>query len=678
MLLKALYDYATENNLLETAHLQYRPVHLLIPIDMDGKLVVNCLRTLSSKNRKRKHVLGRSLLMPRFPGDNNGSKADFLAARSTYIFGFHLETGEGLDADPANCRNETSRRRTNSFHHFWDRIDSARDATSLPELDAIVLFKERYLYEEEGKIRHRLPFIQWSEPKKEKEEPKLCVRTASGDLEPLAGRTLTFEVAAKLAFDSDVSHPLNRHWRDVYRREAFSDDDDDQDGGGELSRGVCLITGGVGESIALSHNPKIHGIPGAGTGARIVACAKQCPSFSSYGFSKAENAPASQDAAASYALALEALIKSDDYSVEINPVVACFWTKKKERDQGFISRMLTRPDPLLVRDFLRSPWAGIDRHSARLDAFYSVTLSANKGRVVVRHWLETTVAEARENLRNWFVDLNVVQIEPWVHAKKTKEAPPPLAVSMLAGSTVRDPNKELRADSISALLRGALEGTALPISMAESVLSRLRADMAKFGVRALTTPIEAQVQKDMRSSKHPIPPPGRSRLALLKLILNRTRKAGVPMIEPTLFVTNDAAYNCGRLLGVLADAQAKAHEYGLEGPGIGERYFGSASVTPCLVFPLLLRLNRHHLDKIKKSERHRKHAGFIEDDIQNILMLLTPDQSGDPPEFPRRLDLHAQGRFAIGFYQQKAASDAARKSHKKEQLNQLHKQEASK
>lgn len=39
-----------------------------------------------------------------------------------------------------------------------------------------------------------------------------------------------------------------------------------------------------------------------------------------------------------------------------------------------------------------------------------------------------------------------------------------------------------------------------------------------------------------------------------------------------------------------------------------------------------------------------------------------PEAPGEPPKFPRLLDLERQGRFALGFYQQKAYdTDQARK-----------------
>ena len=132
------------------------------------------------------------------------------------------------------------------------------------------------------------------------------------------------------------------------------------------------------------------------------------------------------------------------------------------------------------------------------------------------------------------------------------------------------------------------------------------------------------------------------------------------MIQPEVFETDDPAYNCGRLLAVLAETQAKAHEYKLEGAGVAERYFGTASVSPSSVFPLLLRLNRHHLNKIRKSDRFGGHERFLEDAIQDILIKFRPEISNQPPRFPRLLDLQAQGRFAIGFYQQKPSATPAR------------------
>jgi CRISPR-associated protein Csd1 len=145
----------------------------------------------------------------------------------------------------------------------------------------------------------------------------------------------------------------------------------------------------------------------------------------------------------------------------------------------------------------------------------------------------------------------------------------------------------------------------------------------------------------------------------------------MPDIQPGVFETDDAAYNSGRLLAVLAEAQAKAHDYKLKGAGVAERYFGTASVSPSSVFPILLRLNRHHLNKIRRSG---KQEGFLEDEIQDILVKFRPEGNQQPPNFPRCLDLQQQGRFAIGFYQQKAQTDARKSEAAKNRENKTQEQ----
>lgn len=119
--------------------------------------------------------------------------------------------------------------------------------------------------------------------------------------------------------------------------------------------------------------------------------------------------------------------------------------------------------------------------------------------------------------------------------------------------------------------------------------------------------------------------------------------------------TPDPAYNLGRLLAVFENLQDKYHNYERKGAGIVERYYGTASSAPASAFPLLCRLARHHLSKLKKGEEKDKAAAYaIEKDITEIFSKFQPTVTGQPPVFPRILTLEDQGKFALGFYQQKA------------------------
>jgi len=649
MLLRTLYELADSRRLFETVHLQSRRLHLLIPINSNGEIQGTGVIPLYSKDQKGKHVLGLEKLMPRFPGENNGGKAYFLAESCLPILGFDKASGNGIPMPKKNPKNPAK-----SFIHFWNRIQIARDVTGHPILDAMLRFRDRYLYiGDNEQTAHRLPFVE-TRINDRNGKQEVGALTASGEWIRMDKATLTFQVDGVPVFDgNNLADPLNQYWKQAYGKEAFSDDDATGEDQVHAPTGLCLITERTDAPIARSHKPKLLRIPNIGSGGYIVSFAEECPAFSSYGFKMGENAPVSEEAASSYILALQALIDSENTSLRIGPMLVCFWARESETASTFFAQMLNKPDPRSIVDFLRSPWAGIDRRLANQDRFFSVTLSGNTGRVVIRHWMQTTVDEARKNLAQWFTDLEVAQLSKpeGKKARKSKagngaeaidkEPLTPLALKQLALTTVRE-EKDLQADVSARLYRAAIEGISPPVTLLKPILYRLNADLQKkFGTETPLNP---------------------SRFALIRLILNRNRKESEPMIEPRVFETNDRAYNCGRLLAVLAETQAKAHDFRLEGAGVADRYFGTASVSPSSVFPLLLRLNRHHLDKIRKSDKYRKHVGFIEDDIQSILSLIEPSEAGRAPQFPRHLDLQAQGRFALGFYQQKAASDFSRRA----------------
>jgi CRISPR-associated protein Csd1 len=70
----------------------------------------------------------------------------------------------------------------------------------------------------------------------------------------------------------------------------------------------------------------------------------------------------------------------------------------------------------------------------------------------------------------------------------------------------------------------------------------------------------------------------------------------------------------------------------------------AAGSTPAIVFPTLLNLNVHHLEKL---ENHTK--GFIEK-LKGEIMETLPVAG-----FPAHLSLTDQGRFFVGFYHQRQA-----------------------
>ena len=73
---------------------------------------------------------------------------------------------------------------------------------------------------------------------------------------------------------------------------------------------------------------------------------------------------------------------------------------------------------------------------------------------------------------------------------------------------------------------------------------------------------------------------------------------------------------------------------------IKDRFFSAASATPASVFPRLLRLSQHHIEKAEYGHTSDRRISEIMEHIN---------------AFPAHINLQDQGLFAIAYYQQKNA-----------------------
>lgn len=98
-------------------------------------------------------------------------------------------------------------------------------------------------------------------------------------------------------------------------------------------------------------------------------------------------------------------------------------------------------------------------------------------------------------------------------------------------------------------------------------------------------------------------------------------------------------YQLGRLFAALEKIQEEASP-GLNAT-IRERYYGSACSSPVTVFGTLMRLKNHHLAKLDNKGRAVNLEKLVGEIVSHF------------DDFPAHLDLHEQGRFAIGYYHQR-------------------------
>lgn len=406
--------------------------------------------------------------------------------------------------------------------------------------------------------------------------------------------------------------PVRSWWRAFYAQ--F---DEKRQGSGP--QGICQITGEYGP-LATTH-PKLPTIPG-GMAAGVCVVSNDKDAFLSYGLDGAANAAIGYRAAEGYTRALAALIQQKLFRsrIAIGNTLFLFWTRDK-CDLNDVYACIDGTDPDLVAKLLDSMKDGHKATVLDHNAFYCLSLSGNSARVVVRDYLEAPLAEVRANLAAWFADLKIV--DAW-----GKEIVSVFPLWQLALATA------LESDAVSPnlppqLMEAALKRQKLPDNVLAACLRRLSAE-GEEGFRA-------------------------TRLGLIKLVLNRK---GFSMSEELDLACVTPGYVCGRLMAVFERVQWGA--LGDVNASIVDRFYGTASTSPGLVFPRLFKSAEQHLGKLQgASERWKRDMGEnLQKDLESLCSRIKA--------FPNLLALSEQGQFALGFYHQRAAYRKGKGSADKE------------
>ena len=105
-----------------------------------------------------------------------------------------------------------------------------------------------------------------------------------------------------------------------------------------------------------------------------------------------------------------------------------------------------------------------------------------------------------------------------------------------------------------------------------------------------------------------------------------------------------------------------------------------ASATPALVFPRLFQLARYHLQKMNSGFAHKLEFGVpkerrdddVQEDFEGLAAIVSRLKEASGDTFPAMLSLEDQGRFALGFYYERARqwpNYKNRRSNRKKTLN---------
>ena len=403
----------------------------------------------------------------------------------------------------------------------------------------------------------------------------------------------------------------------------------------EKAIGQCLITGKNGP-IARLH-PAIKGISGAQTsGASLVSF--NVNSFTSYGKSQSYNAPVGEEAAFAYGTALNYLTASETNRVRLGDTTMVFWADKKggKAEETILSWCI---DPININADEEKGESRIDYETAwqaktvleRIksgqpigDASFNLNsrcyilgLSPNAARLSVRFWQVSSFGDLLRKIAQHYKDMDIDGLEkiggfisPW---------------RILKAVAVQEDAKNIPPMLEGQLMSAILSGNMYPQNIYNSALIRCRTGGEHGGVSII-------------------------RAAIIKAFLVRKYRIQ-NLSEKEVFVTmglneknTNTAYMLGRLFSLLEKVQKDALGSTINST-IRDRYFGAASTTPGAVFPLLLRLSRHH---ISKAENGR----YMDGKIQEVMNGLD--------EFPAFLNMEEQGQFMLGYYHQNQANYAKR------------------
>ena len=371
-------------------------------------------------------------------------------------------------------------------------------------------------------------------------------------------------------------------------------------------RGMCAVSGATTDIERL--HPAIKGVAGGlTTGGMIVSFNDEA--YNSHGKTQSFNASIGVRAASAYTSGLNHLLRRESrQKFVLGDTTLVFWSERQHPVEDVLAGCLG-DDPEegvgTLRTLFAAPFQGVAHAGSENVRFHVLGLSANQARLCVRLWDVAPASTVARRILQHFEDIAIVH---------GKNRPPLLSSYALMKSLAAERDLDRLSPRLPAeFLRAVFTGHGYPDTLCRAALSRSRIEGVNY-----------------------------ERASLIKGWLVRrnhvTGDAGKEAMVSLDRCNENQGYLLGRLFAVLERVQASALGQNI-GAAIADKYFGSASCTPRVVFPQLMRLRRHHLAKLQTPQRI-----FFEKLIAETL--------SDVHDFPANLSMADQGQFAIGYYHQ--------------------------
>lgn len=560
MILKALYDYYQRSGEdVAPLGLEYKQIGFIIVLDKDGHF-------LRFEDRRLDKKSAQQFLVIKSVGRSSAPVANYLYDNSQYVFGY----SDKGDLD--------------SMRKYFDTFKS-----KVAEIYG--------MYSENKAIQAVYAFYQ--------QEPSAMVEAMQQDAlwDDIAKNLNKKYSTFSFLIDGDTEIVASK--RDLMNLATPED---------TVEGKLCLVTGKHSKTVEVTTATMI---PGSQATAKLVAFQVNS-GYDSYGKTKGNNAPISEDAEFAYTTALNHMLRPDSHNkFMVGNRTFLFWASSasqaaKESEDSLFA-LLGRPetdddDPnrriVLVRSTFMAIYNG-KLSADKDDTFYILGLAPNSARIAVVYWSEMPLRDFAGVISRHFEDMEMVDIR--------KEKKPYVGLHSILGSvTLGGKSSDAIPNMPDAVVKSIFQGLPYPISLFQACIRRVRAEQSINVVRA----------------------------AIMKAYLNRLNDNNHKNIESMLDKeNNNQGYLCGRLFAVLENLQYAANKQ----DSIRSSYMNAASSTPAAVFSTILKLSNSHYGKLSKENKGL--AVFFDNQKKEIMAMIQ--------DFPTTLDLGDQGRFFLGYYHQK-------------------------
>ncbi len=360
-------------------------------------------------------------------------------------------------------------------------------------------------------------------------------------------------------------------------------------------------------------------------GTLLVCCNNS--SENSYGNEQAFNSSISNEVMEKYVETLNYLLKSPNNKTIIDDITVVYWSMSEDKANEDIFNMLMLEDSGIQKDELdnnlnsliedarrgilsRKKINEFDRIKPDTD-FYIIGLKPNVSRIALKFIYKKKFGDIVYNVVKHQDDLQIGdKMKPVKLWEIKKELVSPY-------SSQNGKNQSINPALLSKVYESIIMGTNYPEVLLATIVRRLKTDVAE----------NLNVNNKVR-------------VGIVKAVINRKLRLSGQKEELKMSLdceNSNEAYLCGRLFAVLEMIQRISLNNSINRT-IKDAYFASASSTPSIVFPKLLKLAQYHLSKLENCVFWNKLLGEIMDKLNG--------------EFPSNLLLKDQGRFMVGYYQQ--------------------------